>query len=277
MKKLLALLCVLALLAALPCAALADGTVYTEGTLYYTVANDSITIVGCFGKKTEITVPASIAGLPVNTIASGAFADNKYLQTLYLPDTITSIQGGAIGSGVGVVYNANTDYPSLVPPGLLTGDTPLPSQLTPPPVTEETQSDPAASIPTQPETLTPAPAAPAVDYGEADISADEPAVSVGGAFASAAVSGGDVAVEDDAEILDVEVEAEDEPGPSPSAAPDETAQPDESASPEENAAGRAPGAQARIIATFVLSGIVLLGAFGVTRLTRKKKKKRKAR
>ena len=55
---LLALLAVALLLAALP--VLADDTIYTEGTLYYTVGNESITIVGCFGKNKEIAVGAVI-------------------------------------------------------------------------------------------------------------------------------------------------------------------------------------------------------------------------
>ena len=90
-------------------------TVYTEGTLYYKIGNDSITIVGCFGKKEEITVPAMIAGYPVNTIAKGAFTDNKYLKKLNLPDTISKVEEGAIPEGLKVIYNANTDHPQDTP------------------------------------------------------------------------------------------------------------------------------------------------------------------
>ena len=93
----------------------APDTIYTEGTLYYTIGNDSITIVGCFGKKEEITVPAMIAGYPVNTIAKGAFTDNKYLKKLNLPDTISKVEEGAIPEGLKVIYNANTDHPQDTP------------------------------------------------------------------------------------------------------------------------------------------------------------------
>ncbi len=118
MKKILCVLLTLVLLSSLG-SALAAGTVYTEGTLYYTIGNGTITIVGSFGRKTEVTVPAMIAGVPVNTIAAGAFSENRYLQTLNLPDTITTIEDGAIGSGVQIIYNSNTEYPSLVEPELL--------------------------------------------------------------------------------------------------------------------------------------------------------------
>ena len=121
MKKLLAVMLAVFLLAALAPAAYADDTIYTEGTLHYTISNDSVTIVDCFGKDAEVTVPAMIAGYPVNTIASGAFAENEYVQTLYLPDTITTIEPGAIGGWIHVVYNANTDHPQDTPTDLILG------------------------------------------------------------------------------------------------------------------------------------------------------------
>ena len=121
MKKLLAVMLAVFLLAAITPAAFADDTVYTEGTLHYTISNDSVTIVDCFGKDAEVTVPAMIAGCPVNTIASGAFAENEYVQTLYLPDTITTVEPGAIGGWIHVVYNANTDHPQDTPTDLILG------------------------------------------------------------------------------------------------------------------------------------------------------------
>ena len=91
MKLLAALLCALMLILSVPVAAHAADDVYTEGTLYYTIGDETVTIVGCFGRKDEVTVPASIAGYPVNTIGSGAFMTNRYLKKLNLPDTITVI------------------------------------------------------------------------------------------------------------------------------------------------------------------------------------------
>ena len=121
MKKIFATLAALILALTFSVAAFADDTVYTEGTLYYTVANDSITITGCFGKDAEVTVPAMIAGTPVNTIGSGAFTSNEYVRTLYLPDTISKIENGAIADGISVIYNANTDHPQTTPTDLILG------------------------------------------------------------------------------------------------------------------------------------------------------------
>ncbi len=118
MKKTIALLLMLFLLASVSVAAFAGGTVYTEGTMYFTIGDETITIVGCFGKNESITVPNSIGGIPVNTIASGAFAGNKYLKTVYLPDTITTVEGGAFGGGVAVVYNYNVTEPIATPPAV---------------------------------------------------------------------------------------------------------------------------------------------------------------
>ena len=150
MKKTLALLLTLLLLASIPAVAFASGEKYTEGTLYYTIGDGTITIVGCFGKKTEITVPSSIGGLPVNTIASGAFVGNKYLKVLNLPDTITTVEGGAIGGGISVVYNCNTDHPSSTPTELILGTAPeaVPAvelEPTPAPVESNTGSGTAAA------------------------------------------------------------------------------------------------------------------------------------
>ena len=125
MKQLAALLCALMLILSVPVAAHAADDVYTEGTLYYTIGDETVTIVGCFGRKDEVTVPASIAGYPVNTIGSGAFMTNRYLKKLNLPDTITVIEDGAIAEGIRVIYNANTDHPQGEPTDIITGREPI--------------------------------------------------------------------------------------------------------------------------------------------------------
>ena len=115
-------------------------TVYTEGTLYYTIANESITIVGCFGKQEEVTVPSMIGGYPVNAIAKGAFSGNKYIKKLNLPDTICKVEEGAFKDGLKVIYNANTDHPQDTPTELiLNGGILIPTE------------------PVKPSTVTPAP------------------------------------------------------------------------------------------------------------------------
>jgi len=78
-------------------AAAADGEVYTEGYFYYTVSDQSITITGYFGNETVVTVPSSIAGIPVNAVGPDAFAGTS-VQILYLPDTIRELGENATGT-----------------------------------------------------------------------------------------------------------------------------------------------------------------------------------
>ena len=110
MKKLIPLL--LALVMALSLTAVASAsTVYTEGALYYTIADESITITGYFGRDEAVTVPASIAGIPVNTIAKGAFTGSSAVRVVDLPDTITTVEEGAFAAGITVNYNSNIVQP----------------------------------------------------------------------------------------------------------------------------------------------------------------------
>lgn len=106
MKKLIPVLLSLLMALAVAVPAFAD-TVYTEGALNYTIADESITITDYFGKDAEVTVPASIAGTPVNTIAAGAFAHNDSVKKVNLPDTITTVEEGAFAAGIAVNYQSN--------------------------------------------------------------------------------------------------------------------------------------------------------------------------
>lgn len=108
MKKLIPVLLSLLMALAMTATALA-ATVYTEGALHYTIADESITITGYFGKDAAVTVSASIAGIPVNTIAKGAFTGNDNVKTVDLPDTITAVEEGAFASGITVNYNSNVN------------------------------------------------------------------------------------------------------------------------------------------------------------------------
>lgn len=108
MKKLIPVLLSLLMALTMTATALA-ATVYTEGALRYTIADESITITGYFGKDAAVTVPASIAGIPVNTIAKGAFTGNDNVKTVDLPDTITAVEEGAFASGITVNYNSNVN------------------------------------------------------------------------------------------------------------------------------------------------------------------------
>lgn len=83
-------------------------TEYVDGYLRYTVADGSVTITGYNGRESEVTVPSKIAGVPVNTIAAGAFSNASTVTKVNLPDTIMTIEEGAFTVGQTVVYNSNT-------------------------------------------------------------------------------------------------------------------------------------------------------------------------
>ena len=79
--------------------------VFTNGYFQYVVEDHSVKIVSYFGTQEEVTVPNMIAGNPVNEIAKDAFAGNKDVKKVNLPDTIMTIEEGAFGEGQTVVYD----------------------------------------------------------------------------------------------------------------------------------------------------------------------------
>ncbi len=288
MKKCFSLLLVLLVLASVPVTVLADNTVYTEGTLYYTVGDETITIVGCFGKNESITVPNSIGGIPVNTIASGAFVGNKYLKTLLLPDTITTVEGGAIGGGINVVYNYNVTEPVVTPPPAEDGEevvyvpsvevynTPEPTN---PPVVAGSGTDDLGEVPSGGTGRAPAGSAPASGSGtqnsgtvtgsgeaDADSAEDEPVI-------------GDVISEADVDLDEIEAaqaaaeaaateKPEETPAPTeaPAATPTEEPAPEPEAPAEEQPESSFPRAAILIGLAVVFVALVIIS------LTRRKKR-----
>ena len=91
-------------------------TEYVEGYLRYTVEDGSVTIAGYNGGESEVTIPSKIAGVPVNTIASGAFSNASAVKKINLPDTIMTIEEGAFAQGQTIVYNSNTDNTVITNP-----------------------------------------------------------------------------------------------------------------------------------------------------------------
>ena len=77
---------------------------YIHGYFRYTVDDSSVTITSYTGREEDVTVPAMIGGNPVNVIASGAFADNGYVKTVRLPDTVTTVEAGAFGADQRVIF-----------------------------------------------------------------------------------------------------------------------------------------------------------------------------
>ena len=81
------------------------GESYVYGYFHYTVADDSVTITGYTGDEEVVKIPSMIAGNPVNTIASGAFAGAENTATIYLPDTIMTVESGAFSAVQSVVFS----------------------------------------------------------------------------------------------------------------------------------------------------------------------------
>lgn len=141
------------------CMVMTASAYYTQGGLYFTIDNGSITIVGAQDIGREVTVPAAIAGYPVNTIASGAFPSSSVIKVVNLPDSVTTVELGAFAVGIQVNfnYNQNTTPPASSEPSESTppsatgpsGSTPPsetgPSGSTPPSATGPSESTPPAS------------------------------------------------------------------------------------------------------------------------------------
>ena len=133
-------------------------TEYVDGYLRYTVEDGSVTITGYNGRESEVTVPSKIAGVPVNSIAEGAFSNATGVTKVNLPDTIMTIEEGAFTVGQTVVYNSNTDDTLVTEPE--SGETPSTEQPAESPTQNPTSTPAPTSAPeptpavTQPSTVT---------------------------------------------------------------------------------------------------------------------------
>lgn len=86
-----------------------QATIYTEEYFEYYIEEESITICGYFGSEREVTIPPAIAGYPVSKLAAGAFSESDSVEMVNLPDTIMSIEEGALSGKQKVTYNSNID------------------------------------------------------------------------------------------------------------------------------------------------------------------------
>lgn len=89
MKKLLTLLITI-LLSLLVSSNVFAEDVYMDGSLFYTIDNDEITIIKYTGNDTKVEIPMTIGGFNVTQISEDAFA-NKKIDEIKLPDTIKNI------------------------------------------------------------------------------------------------------------------------------------------------------------------------------------------
>jgi hypothetical protein len=102
MRAAMAFAFVLALALISPAVAFAE--TYAHGHLRYEVADQSVTITGYAGHEEIVTVPSMIGGNPVNSIASGAFSTAASVETVYLPNTVVSVEQGAFAPSQAVVH-----------------------------------------------------------------------------------------------------------------------------------------------------------------------------
>lgn len=73
----------------------AETEIIPDGLKYTIVDNETVTITGYTGTAADLTIPATIEGLPVTTIGSWAFGTASDAVNIILPDTLTTIESFA--------------------------------------------------------------------------------------------------------------------------------------------------------------------------------------
>lgn len=79
----------------------AEGQVLTSGDFEYTILEDGtaeITRYNFDGKTLDIEIPSKIEEFPVTSIGAGAFAGNRAINTVVIPDSVTNIGSEAFAS-----------------------------------------------------------------------------------------------------------------------------------------------------------------------------------
>jgi hypothetical protein len=73
----------------------------------YTTSSGTITITGYTGSGGAVTIPDTIAGLPVTSIGDWAFYDTTSLTSVKIPNTVTNIGLGAFSGCTGLTKGAS--------------------------------------------------------------------------------------------------------------------------------------------------------------------------
>ncbi len=71
---------------------------FTADGYLYTTDGSQVTITGYVGTQTKLTIPTTIAGLPVTAIGEKAFYGNKTIQQVIIPDSVKTIGVSAFNS-----------------------------------------------------------------------------------------------------------------------------------------------------------------------------------
>jgi len=68
----------------------------TEDGFTYEIYDNQAALVGYEGTETVLSIPGSVEGYPVTTLAAGCFAGNSELESLFLTENLTMISNGAL-------------------------------------------------------------------------------------------------------------------------------------------------------------------------------------
>lgn len=117
MKKVLSIaLCITLLSVMLMSEVQVSEAAYTEGDYEYSVENGKATITKYTGSGGSVIIPEQLGGYPVTIIENGVFYA-KAIQSLVIPESITSIEDGGLVGGVGlktiIVDEENPNYRSI--------------------------------------------------------------------------------------------------------------------------------------------------------------------
>ena len=74
-----------------------DTLLMTYGDFEYQICTDGIRIVHYVGEDRHVTIPDYINGYPVTTLGFLSFTDCTFLESVQLPETLTSIEDGVYG------------------------------------------------------------------------------------------------------------------------------------------------------------------------------------
>lgn len=91
MKRLIAVILVVLLMASVLPGGIISASALTQGAFTYTVENGEAKLMGYTGSDTELVVPDTLGGYPVTSMGDSVFADCITLVSVELPDTLRVI------------------------------------------------------------------------------------------------------------------------------------------------------------------------------------------
>lgn len=89
-----------------PFMCLCEDNIYGHGYFEYKIIDNGIVIVNYLGNEEEVSIPNSIANMPVYKIEKNAFIKGC-IKVVKIPDTVTEIEDGAIGLNITIVLDYN--------------------------------------------------------------------------------------------------------------------------------------------------------------------------